>query len=153
MNLFHHHGVHNENFLKAAIYTGLPANMKQVRETKDCLLYNHICTQLTIAELTDASIVDHGARFKLIDEKLAPFHQVLFIGISNLISSVNGFLQLLFNYSEENLEEIQAEGWLERVRGETFGELGELWPSFLSVWSQLYFQTAWSSHSISSPSP
>ena len=62
------------------------------------------------------------------------------------------FLQLLFNYSEENLEEVQAEDWLERVRGETFGELGELWPSFLSVWSQLYFQTAWSSLYTSSPS-
>ena len=89
MNLFHHHGSDNQDLLKAAIYTSLPANIKQVRETKDCLLFTHICTQLTLVGLTDRSVV--GAVFKSIDDKLAPFQQVLFIGISNLISSVNGF--------------------------------------------------------------
>ena len=52
-------------------------------------LFTHICTQLTLVGLTDRSVV--GAVFKSIDDKLAPFQQVLFIGISNLISSVNGF--------------------------------------------------------------
>ena len=60
------------------------------------------------------------------------------------------FLQLL--YSQENLPE--GEGRLcERVGEETFGDLGELWPSILSVCSQPYFQMAWSSLSTSCPSP
>ena len=63
-------------------------------------LFTHICTQLTLVGLTDRSVVGHGAVFKSIDDKLAPFQQVLFIGISNLISSVNGFLAVSLQRGE-----------------------------------------------------